>query len=79
MNNKPSTTTVITSSDTKLKRWTNTISPDFSELRKTQSEHGRRLTMTQNDDMKEKTLPTADELRNALKEVALNLKDFDKV
>ncbi|KAL3995093.1 hypothetical protein ACH3XW_24375 [Acanthocheilonema viteae] len=67
MYTKPSTTTIVTSSDTQLERWTSIIAePKFSASRKTQSEHGRRL----NDNAKQKTLPTADELKDALKEVA---------
>uniref|UniRef100_A0A0R3S1T4 DH domain-containing protein n=1 Tax=Elaeophora elaphi TaxID=1147741 RepID=A0A0R3S1T4_9BILA len=60
------TSTVVTSSDIQLERLTDTSEPSSSALRKTQSEHGRRLS----DDVEEKIPPTADELRDALKEIA---------
>ncbi|EFO16957.1 hypothetical protein LOAG_11545 [Loa loa] len=69
-NIKSSTTTIINSSDKQLKRWPSITESNSSEFRKTQSEHGRQLLVTQNNNVKEKMPPTTDELRDALKELA---------
>ncbi|VDK30551.1 unnamed protein product [Gongylonema pulchrum] len=68
--NGTSTTTVIASSDAELKRCASTFQPAHSALRKTQSEHGGRLLAAPQVAGREKTPPTAEELRMALKEVS---------
>ncbi|MCP9263995.1 hypothetical protein DINM_006923 [Dirofilaria immitis] len=70
-NIKPSTTTIVTSSDRQLKQWGSTTHPISNSLRQTQSEHGRRFTMSQKsaNSMEERMSPIANELREALKEV----------
>lgn len=71
MDTKPSTTTIVSSSDEKLKRYASITEPDSCELQsETQFEHGKQLTVTQKDDAEEKTTPIAIEMKDALQEVA---------
>lgn len=72
---KFSTTTVVNSSDAQLKRRADAIFPAHATLRKTQSEHGGRLLTVPQEEGREKSPPTAEELREALKEVSSLIKD----